>query len=71
VSPPKGADTFYTVAESVAHEYGHHVAVHQRNAPWDAYDWGTKRWASYEDAGVAAGRLLPGDQGAPYAQHRP
>jgi hypothetical protein len=61
----------YTVAEVVAHEYGHHVAAHQRNAPWDAYDWGTKRWASYEGvcAGVAAGRLFPGDQGAHYAEN--
>jgi hypothetical protein len=66
-TPPAG----YTVAELVAHEYGHHVAAHQRNAPWDAYDWGTKRWASYEGvcSGVAAGQLYPGDQGAHYAQN--
>jgi hypothetical protein len=65
--PPAG----YTIAELVAHEYGHHVAAHQRNAPWDAYDWGTKRWASYEGvcSGVAAGQLFPGDQGAHYAQN--
>ncbi|HEY0345335.1 MAG TPA: hypothetical protein VGC59_11835 [Solirubrobacteraceae bacterium] len=66
-TPPPG----YTVAEIVAHEYGHHVAAHQRNAPWDAYDWGTKRWASYEGvcSGVAAGQLFPGDQGSHYAEN--
>jgi hypothetical protein len=55
----------------VAHEYGHHIAASQRNDPWDAYDWGTKRWSSYEDvcARVAAGRFFPGDQGARYAQN--
>ena len=66
-TPPPG----YTTDEVVAHEYGHHVAAHQRNDPWDAYDWGTKRWASYEGIcrGVAAGVLFPGDQDAHYAQN--
>ncbi|MEA2231328.1 MAG: hypothetical protein QOD83_1144 [Solirubrobacteraceae bacterium] len=61
----------YTIQEMVAHEYGHHIAAAQRNDPWDSYDWGTKRWASYEDVcvGVAAGRFFPGDQGARYAQN--
>lgn len=64
-APPAG----YTIAEVVAHEYGHHVAASQRNDPWSAYDYGTKRWASYEGVcqGVAAGQLFPGDQGAHYS----
>lgn len=64
-APPAG----YTIAEVVAHEYGHHVAAHRRNEPWRALDYGTKRWASYEGVcqGVAAGQLFPGDQGAHYA----
>jgi hypothetical protein len=36
-------------AESVVtHEYGHHVAAHRLNPPWEAIETGTKRWASYQ-----------------------
>lgn len=52
----------------VAHEYGHHVAASRSNTPWDAVDWGTKRWASYENicAGTRAGQLFPGDERGAY-----
>jgi hypothetical protein len=30
----------------VTHEYGHYIAAHRENQPWDALDWGTKRWGS-------------------------
>ena len=52
----------------IAHEYGHHVAASRSNAPWDALDWGTKRWASYANicAGTEAGQLYPGDERASY-----
>jgi hypothetical protein len=56
-------------AESVvAHEYGHHVAASRSNTPWEAVDWGTKRWASYENicAGAQAGQLFPGDERGAY-----
>jgi hypothetical protein len=52
-------------AESVvAHEYGHHIAAHRVNAPWVAVDWGTKRWATYEQvcARTRGGTLFPGDE---------
>jgi hypothetical protein len=60
-----------SLPEIVAHEYGHHIAANRSNAPWDAYDRGTKRWASYEDvcAEVKAHTLFPGSQGAHYARN--
>jgi hypothetical protein len=46
----------------ITHEYGHHVAANRINTPWDALDWGPKRWASAMQicAGAKAGRLAPG-----------
>jgi hypothetical protein len=52
----------------LAHEYGHHVANNRVNPPWQAVDWGTKRWATVENvcARTAAGELAPGDEGTNY-----
>jgi hypothetical protein len=73
-----GNNTIYTSADQVepgispesvvAHEYGHHVASARSNAPWDAVDWGTKRWASYENvcSSAQAGQVFPGDERAAY-----
>jgi hypothetical protein len=46
----------------VTHEYGHHLASSRSDAPWEAVEYGTKRWASYENvcAQTRAGRLFPG-----------
>jgi hypothetical protein len=52
----------------VTHEYGHHVANNRDNAPWQAVDYGTKRWATY--VGVCrrtkSGELAPGDESSRY-----
>ena len=55
-------------ADIGAHEYGHHIAANRRNDPWDANDWGTKRWATVVGvcSRVAAGTAFPGDEGEHY-----
>lgn len=56
----------------IAHEYGHHVAEHRRNPPFQpTILWGTKRWASYERVcqGARQGRYFPGDEGSRYFQN--
>lgn len=56
------------VEYALTHEYGHHVASWRSNRPWEALDWGAKYWSSAMRvcAGVAAGRLFPGNQGRHY-----
>lgn len=51
-----------TATAVITHEYGHHVASSRTNAPWDAVEFGTKRWASYENvcSRARAGVLFPG-----------
>jgi hypothetical protein len=57
--------------EVITHEYGHHIANNRTDAPWDALDYGTKRWSSYENicANAAAGTASPGDEGTFYFQN--
>jgi hypothetical protein len=57
--------------EIVTHEYGHHIANSRNDAPWQALDYGTKRWSSYENicAKAAAGTASPGDEGTHYFQN--
>ena len=68
---PRGA-TIYASADdpepgtsakgALAHEYGHHVAYSRANPPFAAVDYGTKRWASYENvcSRTFDGDLFPG-----------
>jgi hypothetical protein len=46
----------------VTHEYGHHVAAHRLNPPWDALETGTKRWATYQNVclNTRKGLYFPG-----------
>ncbi|MDP9285038.1 MAG: hypothetical protein M3P41_08820 [Actinomycetota bacterium] len=57
--------------EIIAHEYGHHVANNRIDAPWSAEDYGTKRWASYENicARSVSGELAPGNEGSSYMEN--
>jgi hypothetical protein len=58
-----------TTKETIlVHELGHNLARNRLNTPWDAVDWGTKRWATAENicARTAAGTAFPGDEGANY-----
>jgi hypothetical protein len=53
-----------TPEEIARHEYGHHVALTRSNPPWTAWDWGTKRWATYLGicARANAGTVFPGNE---------
>jgi hypothetical protein len=58
-----------TTKETIlVHELGHNLARNRLNPPWDAVDWGTKRWATAMNvcARTKAGTAFPGDEGANY-----
>ena len=60
------------VEQVLTHEYGHRVAAYRSNSPWLAFDWGTKRWASYMNVcyHVFGPRdWFPGDEGSHYRQN--
>jgi hypothetical protein len=75
----RGAQTIYaspddqpnepSARDVLIHEYGHHVSNNRSDAPWDAEDYGTKRWATYERVCVRAenGTAFPGDEAGGYA----
>ncbi len=63
---PDGASREFVLA----HEYGHHLARHRQTPPPfpSAIDWGTTRWASYENVcrRSRSGSLFPGTFGLRY-----
>jgi hypothetical protein len=61
-APGEDPSSSFSAEAVVAHEYGHHIAANRNNAPWDALDWGPKRWASAIQVCARAkkGELAPG-----------
>jgi hypothetical protein len=49
IAPAQDPEIDLSAESVVTHEYGHHVAAHRVDPPWQAIDYGTKRWASYEN----------------------
>jgi len=62
VAPGEDPATDLSAEAVITHEYGHHIAANRSNAPWDALDTGTKRWASSIQVCAKAlkGDLAPG-----------
>jgi hypothetical protein len=61
-TPGEDPSTDFSAEAVITHEYGHHVAANRSNAPWDAVDYGPKRWASAMQVCAKAkdGDLAPG-----------
>jgi hypothetical protein len=61
-APGEDPNSSFSAEAVVAHEYGHHVAANRDNPPWDALDWGPKRWATAIQvcARTKRGELAPG-----------
>jgi hypothetical protein len=66
VAPGDDPSSDISAEAVVTHEYGHHVAASRSNAPWPAVEYGTKRWATYEQVCTRArsGQLFPGAEDA-------
>jgi hypothetical protein len=60
-----------TTSYVVAHEYGHHIAANRSNAPFNAFQFGPKFWASYEMVcdRTSKSLLAPGNEDRYYAEN--
>jgi hypothetical protein len=68
VVPAEDLSGDVSAESALLHEFGHHVAANRLNTPWQAIDWGTKRWASYENVcrDEKRDQVFPGDEGNNY-----
>jgi hypothetical protein len=68
---PMSSSSGVTTSYVVAHEYGHHIAANRSNPPFNAFAWGPKYWASYEQVcnRTSRGQLAPGNEGRDYASN--
>jgi hypothetical protein len=71
LAPGDAPDPETSAEAIVAHEYGHHVAANRDNAPWEAVDWGTKRWATYMNvcSRTRQGVFYPGNESGYYKRN--
>ena len=65
--PPDGSD----MSQIAMHEYGHHIANHRSNVPWDSVNWGPKYWSSAQQVCVNTrqSRMWPSDAANHYEDH--
>jgi hypothetical protein len=58
----------FSPEEVARHEYGHHIALNRSNAPWPAFDWGPKHWATAAHicSRVRWNTAYPGDESLLY-----
>jgi hypothetical protein len=68
MAPAEDIPGLATAEGALTHEYGHHVSHNRLNEPWDAGEYGTKRWATQAGVcrAVARHALFPGDQAGHY-----
>jgi hypothetical protein len=73
VAPGEDPDPQTSAEGVLTHEYGHHVASSRLNPPFTTVDYGTKRWASYENvcAKAASRQLYPGAEDAQHYMLNP
>jgi hypothetical protein len=68
MAPAEDITGLATAEGALTHEYGHHISKNRLNTPWDAGEYGTKRWSTQVGVcrAVARHRLFPGDQAGHY-----
>lgn len=61
-TPGEDPATDLSAEAVITHEYGHHIAANRSDAPWDALDYGPKKWSSTMQVCAKArrGLLAPG-----------